>query len=360
MDITLTELKTMKAKQLRRLVREMINETINLREDEAADEAAEEAAKEASIKQLQALQQHKSTLSSTTVSPDQKPAQDAEIAAINKKIAYVQKKMQNLSQPGVSSLDINELARIAKGFQLSDPDVDTSAFANKKVSGVPLSDIIEYFRENPGTEKKQIQQHFKFVRPQITNALVNALMDSGILTKIGEEPTKAPVAGGEEDHEEEPEEDPLAAYFDNKPNTNGEEDFNDEEEPTVGDIEKTHPINVPKVSDEDFEDSLKYSELSRRLAATKGNILKLKRGKTTAGDLKDKPSSELQRLEDLKISLEKRINDLINKSDYVKKIAGGTPIAAPEPVIEPDEEEEEEPLDEWVMGKWQFYAGIKK
>jgi hypothetical protein len=146
-------------------------------------------------------------------------------------------------------------------------------------------------------------------------------------------------------------ENPLAMYFDGEPNADGSEDF----EPEAGEIEKAEPINTSNVSDADYEASLKYSDLDRRLAATKSNILKLRKGKTAAGDIKDVPSDELQRLRALKTSLEQRIADLKASSEYVRKISG-TP--EPEDLEMPDTEEE--PLDEWTVNKMKYYAGIIK
>ncbi len=56
----------------------------------------------------------------------------------------------------------------------------------------------------------------------------------------------------------------------------------------------------------------------------------------TAGDIADKPSTELQRLRDLKKSLEDRINDLVAGSDYLKKKLAKDMPPAP-PVETPDE-----------------------
>lgn len=130
-----------------------------------------------------------------------------------------------------------------------------------------------------------------------------------------------------------------------------------EEEPPEGEIEKAEPIMAPKISDEDFEDSLKYDELKRRLAATKGNILSMRKSRPVAGDIKDKPSDELQRLRDLKKSLEQRIEDLVANSPYLQKLQAQS---APPPPIDEPEEDEEEQLDEYMINRMQYYAGIKK
>jgi hypothetical protein len=252
------------------------------------------------------------------------------------------------------------MARIAKGYRLTDDNVDTTRFT-KTISGTSLADVINYFRENPGTDKKALQSHFNFARPQIANAIVNGLMDAGVLTKLGaggeeEAPgvqAQAPAATDAEDMFVGGSENPLAMYFDGKPNDDGSEDF----EPEAGEIEKAAPVQIGKVSDADFEASLKYSDLDRRLAATKSNILKLRKGRTSAGDISDRPSTELQRLRDLKASLEQRIEALKASSAYVRKISG-TP--EPEDIEMPEEEEPLQEDNSWELNKLQYYAGIKK
>jgi len=261
-------------------------------------------------------------------------------------------------------VELDELARKAKGYKLADENIDATPFATKTVSGVNMQDVINFFRENPGAEKTQLQSNFNFRRPQIANAIVNALKDAGVLVKLGAE--GEPELGGEEptpvsatDAEDMfvgGAEDPLAMYFDNEPNADGSEDF----EPEAGEIEKAEPVNTSNVSDEDMEASYKYTELERRLAAAKSNILKLKRSKASAGDIKDKPSSELERLRALKTSLEQRIADLKANSAYVRKLSN-TP--EPEDIEMPDTEEE--PIDEALLAEYrtrklQYYAGIIK
>ena len=348
MDITLTELKSMKAKQLRRIIREAIEEVL-----------AEDQAKSKQLKQQSAnLDQQSANLKIQAAAED---AKDAKLKADNAK-------------KGISENELDELARIAKGFRLADPNFDASQYANKRVSGTSLSDIINFFRENPGAEKTQLQAQFNFARPQIANAVVNGLLDAGVLVKLG--------AGGEveatpEPGEEQPETidgpeamfigggNPLSQYFDNEPNADGTEDFNNEEEPTVGDVEPGVPASASSMSDEDYEAFMKYSELKDRLNATKSNLLKMKRRKGgVAGDIADKPSNEEQRLRDLKKSLEDRINGLVAGSDYLKrKIEKET--GKPVEPIEPEETEEEDTIDEafdaeYERRKLQFYAGIIK
>ena len=361
MDITTNELKSMKAKQLRRMVREAIQQV--LAEDQAADKKAQDSAKQAETAKLQALQKKKSELSKA-VAPEETPSQNAEKMAVDKEIAQTTKKIQKLNKPGLGALELDELARIAKGFRLADENFDATPYATRRVSGTSLEDVINYFRENPGADKKSLQAQFNFARPQISNAIVNALLDAGVLVKLGAggeveatpEPGEetAPKATDPEDLFMGGAEDPLAMYFDGEPNTDGSEDF----EPEAGEIEKAEP-SASSMSDEDYEAFMKYDELKRRLDATKSNILKTRKSRGTAGDIADKPSTELQRLRDLKKSLEDRINDLVAGSDYLKKKLAKDMPPAP-PVETPNDEETlEEGLDEWTINKLQFYAGIK-
>jgi hypothetical protein len=360
MDITTNELKSMKAKQLRRMVREAIQEV--LAEDQAADKKAQDTAKQAETAKLQALQKKKAELSKP-VSPEEKPSQDAEKVAVDKEIAQTNKKIQKLNKPGLGALELDELARIAKGFRLADENFDATPYATRRVSGTSLEDVINYFRENPGADKKSLQAQFNFARPQISNAIVNALLDAGVLVKLGAggeveatpEPGEetAPKATDPEDLFMGGAEDPLSMYFDGEPNADGSEDF----EPEAGELEKAEP-SASSMSDEDYEAFMKYDELKRRLDATKSNILKMRKSRGVAGDISDKPSTELQRLRDLKKSLEDRINDLVASSDYLKKKLAKDMPPAP-PVETPDEETLEEGLDEWTVNKLQFYAGIK-
>jgi hypothetical protein len=339
MDITLQELKTMKAKQLRRLIREAITEVLT--EDEAKTKNLRiQAAK---------LDQQAATLRKQAADEETKDAQQDAQAATNE--------------------NLEELARLAKGYRLANPEINSTTFT-KTISGVPLSSIIDYFRQNPGAEKAQMQSHFGFVRPQIANAIVNGLLDAGVLVKLG--------AGGEveatpEPGEEQPEDvtgpealfigggNPLAQYFDDEPNDDGSEDFNAEEEPTIA-AAGTAPTSTASMSDEDYEAFMEYTKLADRLAATKSNILKIKRSRGgTAGDIKDTTGgNELSRLQDLKKSLQDKIDALVAGSNYLKKRTGQSTIE--EPIESPEEDETiDEAFDrEYELRKLQFYAGIIK
>jgi len=328
MDITSHELKTMKVKQLRKLIRESISEILN---------------------ETGAIHVKKGDIASIKKYTDQ--GIDVE-----------------------EDSTIKEMARIPKGFRLSDPNLDTSTYT-KTISGTPLSAILDYFKENPGADVKSVQAQFNFVRPQIANGLVKGLLDAGILTKLtagGE--VVASVEPGEEAPVQatEPEDlfmgsaaNPLSMYFDNEPNDDGSEDFNAEEEPTVSDLEPASAA-TGNMSDEDYDAWMKWSDLNDRLSATKSNILKAKRNKggKVMGDIGDTSSSEVPRLVTLKQSLEDRMNALVAKSKYLQSKIEKETGKAYEP-IETDIEDEEDTIDEsfnkeYEMRKLQYYAGIRK
>jgi hypothetical protein len=344
MDITNESLKSMKAKQLRRIIREAIQEVLSESTIDVANPAS---------------------LNSTT---RQQLIAKARTATKNPKLGT-----ENDPVEFVEEGDLDELARIAKGFRLADPNFDASQYANKRVSGASMEDIINFFRENPGAEKTTLQAQFNFARPQIANAVVNGLLDAGVLVKLGAggEVEATPEPGEEAPTQAtEPEdlfmgsaENPLAMYFDNVPNDSGEEDFNAEEEPTAGELEPGEPVSTSSMSDADYDAFMKYTELADRLAATKSNLLKLKRRKGGgAGDISDKPSSEEQRLRDLKKSLEDRVNKLVAGSEYLQKRIEKQTGKAYEPVeVEPEEDTIDEAYNaEYEKRKLQFYAGIIK
>lgn len=345
MDITINELKTMKSKQLRNIIREAIQEVI--KEDYNAMVTTKSGTKAISYKNPAELTSLKT---------------DPNISSIT----------------ATSGQKLKELARLAKGFKLADENFDSSPYRDKKVSGKSLADIIDYIRENPGTEKAQLQQHFGFVRPQITNALVNGLLDAGVLVKLSHDgEVEIPKAPGEEDDEDTSpvdaedffigSRDPLAGIY--SKNAPVEDEFEDEIEPEI-DIDKIEKISTPaqtRINDEDYQAFMKYSDLRDRLSATKSNLLKAKRPKgIEAGDIRGVEGNEVERLTNLKNSLESRINDLVSNSPYLQsKIEKEKNKKAPLPepiVVEPEEDEldVEDGLNESLKRKFQFYAGIIK
>jgi hypothetical protein len=374
MDITNESLKSMKAKQLRRLIREAIEEVLN----------------EETFAGKNAVADLKSDTGYTALSPDAKLNAEKE-----------------LQKGGSVTLEGN--LDEAKGFRLADPNFDASQYANKRVSGVSLEDIINFFRENPGTEKKALQTQFNFARPQIANAVVNALLDAGVLVKLS--------AGGEveatpEPGEEQPETidgpeafligsgDPLAGMFDNIPNDDGSEDFNDDTEPTLDDLEPDDELPpAPSTDKEKAADFTTDNSNSRLIQSIINNYTTLKsrikgggevgglsgsdmmtaiKSSKAAAELKfpQKMQELINRIKEQEPAVQKAILDsLITKFASVKlpslakAIAKELNINAQIPTlktpIEEPEEEIEDTIDEafdaeYTKRKLQFYAGIIK
>jgi len=372
MDITSQELKTMKVKQLRKLIREAITEV--LAEGKAEDDAAKAAG----------------------------------LNALNKEIAALNAKKTAIST-GKQSIPEGELAEMAMGNKLSNEKMDLSPFANQKLSGVPLSDILAYIRDNPGATEKQIADEFKFARQQPINALMKALRDKEIVTRLDKSgEVIAPKAPGEEEDEEEivtgPEAfligkgDPLAQYFDDKPNADGSEDFTDEEEPKG--IEKAEPIRptTAKSKAAEFTTDDRNSRLIQKIinlySTSKTRVREV--SDKEGGDLssrdvsiaakKSKESAEGQLPELIKQladkikaeepEVQKAILELLGKrfasvnyTSLTKRLAREVGIDIKEPVASKEEPEAEEEIEdtideafdtEYTKRKLQFYAGIIK
>ena len=135
----------------------------------------------------------------------------------------------------------------------------------------------------------------------------------------------------------------------------------EEAEPEETELEKTEPVNDIGMSDKDYNDFIKYTDLKQALSATKSNILKLKKSRKSYDDLSDTSTEkEINNLIKLKKSLEDRLSSLLKNSPYLQSKADTDSLpATPPPSIE-DVVDDEETLDEWTMNKWKYYAGIKK
>jgi hypothetical protein len=342
----------MKVIELQEIIRNVIKEALN--EDAAFNKAAQDAEKISVKKQMDALNKKKSELNKDKPAPENKAAQDAQKMAIDKKLQTLAQKVNTLNKPGMDVLDLDEMANVSVRYQLAG-DVNADDFKGKKnriitamkATGEPMAKIdvageLGYDKQNP------------------INSDFMELVASGVIEPAGEQ--KAPR---------------LTRPASDKPKGgDGEDDFvtgdlSDEEvdamfakakasgddEPEIGDIEKAD-VSAAKMSDEDYEAFMKVSDLENRLAATKSNILKLKKSKIAAGDISDKPSDELLRLRDLKASLEKRIDDTVGSSKYLQQRQEKATGKKYEPIN--IEDVETEPLDEWTINRMQFYAGIKK
>jgi hypothetical protein len=254
----------------------------------------------------------------------------------------------------IKEVEIDEMANVSVRYQLAG-DANADDFKGKKnriitamkATGEPMAKIdvageLGYDKQNP------------------INSDFMELVASGIIEPAGEQkaprltrPASDKPKGGEDEDgfvTGDMSDEEVDAMF-AKAKASGDE------EPEIGDIEKAD-VSAAKMSDEDYEAFMKVSDLENRLAATKSNILKLKKSKIAAGDISDKPSDELLRLRDLKTSLEKRIDDTVGSSKYLQQRQEKATGKKYEPIN--IEDVETEPLDEWTINRMQFYAGIKK
>ena len=346
----------MKVSELQEIIRKAIVETLN--EDPTADKAAQDAEKASVQKQITALNKKKAELNTNKPSAEDKPSHDAEMLAITKKIQSLTKKTSTLNKPGISSLELDEMANVSVRYELA-PDVNAGDFAGKKnriltamqateepMSKIDVAGELGYDKQNPINKD--------FMELVAAGAIVQS---GGQAAPRLNRPAGEPAAAGA----------PTDGEFDfiRGDMTDDEVDATfakaaaaGDEEPEIGNIEKTN-MAASSISDDDYEAFMKVSDLEQRLSSTKSNILKLKKGKSAAGDINDRPSNELQRLRDLKISLEKRIGDIVASSKYLQQRQEKVTGKKYEP-IEIEDVETEEPIDEWAIGRAQYYAGIKK
>ena len=263
----------------------------------------------------------------------------------------------------IKEVEIDELANVSVRYELA-PDTNASSFTGKKNRIITAMQATE-----EPMSKIDVAGELGYNKQNPINADFMELVASGAIVASGAQaaprlnrPAAEPTAAGAT---------PVDSEFDfiQGDMTDDEVDASfakaaaaGDEEPEIGDIEKSGSSTAPRLSDDEYEAFMKSIDLERRLAATKSNILKLRKGKTSADDINDRPSTELQRLRDLKVSLEKRLEDLYASSAYLsqrQEKTTGKKVAPPKP-IEPEEIETEEPIDEWAIGRAQYYAGIKK
>jgi hypothetical protein len=300
----------------------------------------------------------KDVVKEADISSAEKAAKDAELNAINKKIQALNAQKSDLSSGREEIVEdqVDEMANVAVRYELA-PDVNAGDFAGKKNRIITAMQATE-----EPMSKIDVAGELGYNKQNPINADFMELVAAGAIVQSGGQaaPRLNRPAG-----------EPAAAATDNEFDFI-QGDMSDEEvdasfakaaaagdeEPEIGDIEKADG-SAAQMSDEDYEAFMKVSDLENRLASTKSNILKLKKSKGAAGDIGDRPSDELQRLRDLKASLEKRIADAVASSKYLQQRQEKATGKKYEP-IEIEDVETEEPLDEWTKGRMQFYAGIKK
>jgi hypothetical protein len=255
----------------------------------------------------------------------------------------------------IKEADLDELANVAVRYELA-PDVNAADFSGKKNRIITAMQATE-----EPMSKIDVAGELGYNKQNPINADFMELVAAGAIVQSGGQaaprlnrPAGEPAAAAADDEfdfiQGDMSDEEVDATF-AKAAAAGDE------EPEIGDIEKAD-TSAAQMSDEDYEAFMRVSDLENRLASTKSNILKLKKSKGVAGDIGDRPSDELQRLRDLKVSLEKRIADAVASSKYLQQRQEKATGKKYEPID--IEDVETEPLDEWTINRMQFYAGIKK
>ena len=294
-------------------------------------------------------------LAEADISPAEQDAKRKELAAIDAKIKALNVQKGDLAsgREEITEDEIDEMANVAVRYELN-PDAAAADFTGKKsrivaamqdteepMSKVDVASALGYDKQNP------INKDFMELVADGT-IIPSGEQRAPRLNRPAGEPATAAAAtndygieGGVEGDMSDEEVDAMFAKV-----MRGD----DEEGPDAGEIEKTS-VSGSSMSDEEFNAWMDYQELSRRLAATKSNILKSRKSRPGAGDIKDQPNDEVERLRALKKKLEDKIADIAAKFPSVTKDGGEAPeIETPE----------EEPIDEWAISRAQYYAGIKK
>jgi hypothetical protein len=276
------------------------------------------------------------------------------------------------SDPSVSGLtvgpkklkedEIDEMANVAVRYQLS-PDANAANFAGKKSRIIAAMQATEEPMSKP-----DVASELGYDKQNPINADFMELVANGTIIPAGAQaaprlnrPAAAAPEAGDEEETLAGEERPEGGVEGEMSDADVEASFakmmgSGEEEPEEGEIE-TADVSGDRISDEDYEAFMKYTDLENRLAKVKSDVLKAKRARPSIGDIADTPSSELQNLRDLKNRLQTKMDDLLAGSEYLKaRQAKLNKKAQPEDT----EDTESEEINEWAKNRMQFYAGIKK
>jgi hypothetical protein len=254
--------------------------------------------------------------------------------------------------------DLEELANVAVRYELA-PDAAAADFAGKKARIVAAMQATE-----EPMSKMDVAGALGYDKQNPINADFMALVADGTIIPSGAQaaprlnrPAAEPTVAGEEPAGEEGPEGGVAGEMSD---ADIEASFakamgSGDEEPEAGEIE-TSDVSAASMSDEDYEAFMQYTDLEGRLAKVKSDILKTKRSRRDIGDIADEPSSDIENLRNLKDRLQNKLNDLLASSEYLRKRQAkltGKPVEEPKV-------DDEETMDEWMKGRMQYYAGIKK
>ena len=176
----------------------------------------------------------------------------------------------------IKEAEIDELANVAVRYELS-PETSAADFTGKKNRIITAMQATE-----EPMSKIDVAGELGYNKQNPINADFMELVASGAIVASGAQaaprlnrPAAEPTAAGET---------PIDSEFDfiKGDMTDDEIDASfaaaaaaGDEEPEIGDIEKSGSSTAPRLSDDEYEAIMKSIDLERRLAATKYNILKL-------------------------------------------------------------------------------------
>jgi hypothetical protein len=300
-------------------------------------------------------------LAEADVSPEQKKVKDIQNQLIKAKEDALNAEKNTLKKGGnLEETNIDELANVAVRYELN-PDAAAADFTGKKsrivaamqateepMSKMDVAGALGYDKQNPINADFMSLVADGTIIPsgaQAAPRLNRPATDepAGEEVPAGEEGPEGGVAGDMSDEE-------IEASFARAMGSG-------DEEPDAGELEMGG-VSAASMSDADYEAFMQYTDLEGRLAKVKSDILKTKRSRSAADDIGDQSSSSVDNLRSIKDKLQNKMNNLLASSEYLQKRQSkitGKQYIKPEP-----EETEEEPLDEWMKGRMQYYAGIKK
>jgi hypothetical protein len=299
-------------------------------------------------------------------SPSEKDAKQKKLAAIDAEIKALNVKKGNLAsgREEVAESKLDEMARGPISYKLTADYEDKIAelpYADSEKRMKWVNGIIDYVDEVGAANTTTIaQEKFGVPQPRIAD-YVRDMIRLGILEP--EQEGVVPQFMRPEDEEEEVEAGPEGGIEGEMSDTDIDATFakamkSGDEEPEAGEIE-TGNVTAASMSDEDYEAFMQYTDLEGRLAKLKSDILKTKRSRGgVAGDIGDTSSSSIDNMRAIKDKLQKKMDDLLANSEYLQKRQ--LKMTGKEYIKSKPEETEEEPLDEWMKGRMQYYAGIKK
>ena len=303
----------------------------------------------------QAIQE---VLNEADLSPAEKTAKDAEIKALQAKKRAIDAKLGDIAsgREEVAEGEIDEMANVSVRYELA-PDAAAADFSGKKARIITAMQATE-----EPMSKVDVAIALGYNKQNPINADFMSLVADGVIIPSGTQTAprlNRPAATTPETGEEDGEDGIEGGIAGDMSDEEIEASFaraiaSGEEEPDAGEIEKAN-VAAGGMSDADYEAFMKYTDLEDRLSRVKSDILKAKRSRPSIGDIADQPSNELQNLRDLKTRLQAKLDDLLAGSEYIQARKAKMTKKA-----EPEDTGDEEQLDEWMKGRMQYYAGIKK